>query len=65
MTERVGSSSSQSLLPGYQTGMDLLHNPALNKGTAFTEEEREALNLRGLLPGGASPAGDGEFSQKA
>jgi malate dehydrogenase (oxaloacetate-decarboxylating)(NADP+) len=50
MTERVGSSSSQSLLPGYQTGMDLLHNPALNKGTAFTEEEREALNLRGLLP---------------
>lgn len=31
-------------------GMDWLHNPALNKGTAFTEAEREALGLRGLLP---------------
>ncbi len=31
-------------------GMDLLHDPAFNKGTAFTEEERDALKLRGLLP---------------
>ncbi|MCK4391116.1 MAG: NAD-dependent malic enzyme [Desulfobacterales bacterium] len=32
------------------TGVELLHDPALNKGTAFTEEERDALGLRGLLP---------------
>jgi malate dehydrogenase (oxaloacetate-decarboxylating)(NADP+) len=32
------------------TGMELLRNAGLNKGTAFTEEERELLGLRGLLP---------------
>ena len=31
-------------------GLDLLHDPTLNKGTAFTEEERRRLKLRGLLP---------------
>jgi malate dehydrogenase (oxaloacetate-decarboxylating)(NADP+) len=31
-------------------GVALLHNPLLNKGTAFTEAERDAFGLRGLLP---------------
>jgi malate dehydrogenase (oxaloacetate-decarboxylating) len=32
------------------TGSDLLANPLLNKGTAFTESERDAFGLHGFLP---------------
>ena len=31
-------------------GIELLREPLLNKGTAFTERERDGLGLRGLLP---------------
>jgi malate dehydrogenase (oxaloacetate-decarboxylating)(NADP+) len=31
-------------------GIDLLHDPALNKSTAFTEAERQTLGLVGLVP---------------
>jgi malate dehydrogenase (oxaloacetate-decarboxylating) len=39
---------------GYLTvcrrGRDLIGQPLLNKGTAFTDEERDVFSLRGLLP---------------
>src|SRR5271166_6433563 len=48
MDERAtaGSYESQSL-----RGLALLRDPLLNKGTAFTEIERDRFGLRGLLPG--------------
>jgi malate dehydrogenase (oxaloacetate-decarboxylating)(NADP+) len=47
MGELRSSASVASSLP---RGDVLLHDPLLNKGTAFTAAEREALGLRGLLP---------------
>ena len=32
------------------SGPDLLNNSRLNKGTAFTESERDTFALHGLLP---------------
>ena len=31
-------------------GIDILHNPLWNKGLAYNYEERDRLNLRGLIP---------------
>src|SRR5579862_5899471 len=31
-------------------GIELLHDPVLNKATAYTEAERQALGLVGLIP---------------
>src|SRR5476649_1920057 len=36
------------------TGRDLLRDPRLNKGSAFTEDERRQYHLEGLLPPGSS-----------
>ncbi len=36
--------------PWFPRGVTLLHEPSLNKGTAFTHEERDLLGLHGLLP---------------
>src|SRR6266567_611320 len=47
MPKRMSARSPASDTP---RGMALLRDPLLNKGTAFTEPERDALGLRGLLP---------------
>lgn len=36
-------------------GQDLVHNPLLNKGAAFTEEERRQLGLEGIFPPHVAP----------
>ncbi|MGB7267828.1 MAG: NAD-dependent malic enzyme [Terracidiphilus sp.] len=43
-------SSSQSVIRTSLSGLDLLMNPRLSKGTAFTEAERDTFALHGLLP---------------
>jgi malate dehydrogenase (oxaloacetate-decarboxylating)(NADP+) len=42
--------SARSTLSDLPLGLALLRDPMLNKGTAFTESERDALGLRGFLP---------------
>ncbi len=41
---------STPVLPVAKRGLDLIRDPLLNKGTGFTERERAALGLRGLVP---------------
>ena len=50
MSKETTSTGEGSPVTGYEFGVELLHDPVRNKGTAFTEEERDALGLRGLLP---------------
>ena len=45
-----GATTQSYLIETELEGTALLTNPMLNKGTAFTEEERTAFALHGLLP---------------
>jgi malate dehydrogenase (oxaloacetate-decarboxylating)(NADP+) len=47
---RLGTADTDSDVCELPRGMALLHDPLLNKGTAFSEQERDAFGLRGLLP---------------
>ncbi|CCE11316.1 Malate dehydrogenase (oxaloacetate-decarboxylating) (NADP(+)) [Bradyrhizobium sp. STM 3843] len=44
--------SAHSISTYSPRGLALLRDPLLNKGTGFTEQERDALGLRGFLPAG-------------
>src|ERR1041385_8073783 len=46
----AGRAKVRSIVSDSPRGIGLLRDPLLNKGTAFTEQERDALGLRGLLP---------------
>ncbi len=48
--EIPSSSPERTVIRTQLSGYDLLLHPALNKGTAFTEEERNTFGLHGLLP---------------
>lgn len=49
MSRPPTSSLADPRLVGW-SGIELINQPLLNKGTAFTEAERDAFHLHGLLP---------------
>ena len=50
MTAPARAMTPNLRIPDSPRGLALLRDPLLNKGTAFTEAERDALGLRGFLP---------------
>lgn len=50
MSSELRGGNQAAGLAAFPRGVKLLHDPVRNKGTAFSEAERDALGLRGLLP---------------
>ena len=47
---KVDSTGVGDRTPKDRRGLDVLRDPLLNRGTAFTDADRDAYGLRGLLP---------------
>jgi malate dehydrogenase (oxaloacetate-decarboxylating) len=50
MERRDVNNKSSAIVETALSGYELLNDPLLNKGTAFTDAERDAFDLHGLLP---------------
>lgn len=50
VTDTVTEAATEPAIRTKLFGFTLLNHPRYNKGTAFTEEERDAFDLHGLLP---------------
>jgi len=50
VSDNSPDSTDKTVIHTHLSGYDLLLHPELNKGTAFTEEERTTFALHGLLP---------------
>lgn len=47
---RTSGPTDEPSVPVRKRGMDIVRDPALNKGSGFPDSERDALGLRGLVP---------------
>jgi malate dehydrogenase (oxaloacetate-decarboxylating)(NADP+) len=50
MTDKLNLNQKENDMTANKRGMDLLQDPSLNKSTAFTEAEKQALGIVGLVP---------------
>jgi malate dehydrogenase (oxaloacetate-decarboxylating) len=50
MTTQLQETANQQALQVSLSGFNLINSPRLNKGTAFSEGERDVFDLHGLLP---------------
>jgi malate dehydrogenase (oxaloacetate-decarboxylating) len=50
MATQLPEVANQKAVPVSLSGFDLINSPRLNKGTAFSEQERDLFDLHGLLP---------------
>src|SRR5271167_2992474 len=50
MKQQLEQTSGELTLEVSLSGFELINSPRLNKGTAFTDHERDVFDLHGLLP---------------